>query len=405
MRRITDIQAKSIPDSRGRPTLSVTVASGEARGTCSVPSGASTGSHEARELRDADDGMNAAIQGLEREILPALIDADVSDQSALDARLIALDGTADKSRLGGNTLIGVSMAAAKAAATSRGMELFSYLRTLADIAPSRRIPLLYMNYINGGKHARSPLSFQEHLIVPDTESVAEALTIARHVETVLGRLIAEKYGPDSASAMGDEGGYVIPERNPVVPFELLARAIEGAGYAGRVHIATDVAASSFYKDGVYEVGGEKLATEELSALYRDLAKRLPLLSIEDPFAEESLGDFSRLQREVPLRIVGDDLTVTQAARITKAARVGAIRAVIIKPNQVGTLTETLSAMRAARENQIDCIVSHRSGETMDDSIADLAYAFGCFGLKAGASRKPERVVKYQRLQTIVGSSS
>ncbi len=402
MRRITDIQATSIPDSRGRPTLSVTVASGEARGTCSVPSGASTGSHEARELRDADGGMNTAIQGLEREILPALIGADVSDQSALDARLIALDGTADKSRLGGNTLIGVSMAAAKAAATSRGLELFSYLRTLADVASSRRVPLLYMNYINGGKHARSPLSFQEHLIVPDTESVAEALSIAHHVETILGQLIAEKYGTDSVGVMGDEGGYVIPERDSVVPFELLARAIEGAGHTGRVYIATDVAASSFYRDGVYEIGGEKRTVEEFLALYRDLAKRFPLLSIEDPFAEESLDDFARLQRKIPLRIVGDDLTVTQEKRITNAARAGAIRAVIIKPNQVGTLTETLAAMRAARENQIDCIVSHRSGETMDDSIADLAYAFGCFGLKAGVARKPERVVKYQRLQTIAG---
>ena len=400
MNTITDIRATTIPDSRGKPTLAVTVMAGNAQGTFSDPSGASTGSHEARELRDADGGEQIEIVHVEQDIRPALIGMDVADQSGIDAKMIALDGTPDKSRLGGNALIGVSIAAAKAAAAAKGVRTFEHLRTLADIAPSRRVPLLYMNYINGGKHAKSPLSFQEHLIVPDTESVAESLSMANDIGAQLEILISEKYGADVAGGMGDEGGYVIPEHDALVPFELLVSAIEQAGYAGRVHIATDVAASSFYADGAYDVGGKKYSPDELLALHKDIAARFPVISIEDPFEENSSANFARLQQSVPARIVGDDLTVTSAERIREAAKTGAIRAVIIKPNQVGTLTETLAAMRAARENNIDCIVSHRSGETMDDFVADLAYAFGCFGLKSGAPRKPERIVKYERLQAI-----
>ena len=361
MNTITDIRATTIPDSRGKPTLAVTVIAGNAQGTFSDPSGASTGSHEARELRDQDGGEQIEITHVEQDIKPALLGMDVADQSGIDAKMIELDGTPDKSRLGGNALIGVSVAAAKAAASARGMQTFEHLRTLADITPSRRVPLLYMNYINGGKHARSPLSFQEHLIVPDTESVTESLSMARDIGAQLEKLISEKYGADTLATMGDEGGYVIPENHPSTPFELLVNA----------------------------VGGEQCSAERLAELHEYLAAHFPLLSIEDPFEEGSLEDFARLQKKLPIRIVGDDLTVTSAARIREAARAGAIRAVIIKPNQVGTLTETLEAMRAARENNIDCIVSHRSGETMDDFVADLAYAFGCFGLKSGAPRKPE----------------
>ncbi|OGG53951.1 hypothetical protein A3C20_03610 [Candidatus Kaiserbacteria bacterium RIFCSPHIGHO2_02_FULL_55_25] len=400
MNTITDIRATTIPDSRGKPTLAVTVIAGNAQGTFSDPSGASTGSHEARELRDQDGGEQIEITHVEQDIKPALLGMDVADQSGIDAKMIELDGTPDKSRLGGNALIGVSVAAAKAAASARGMQTFEHLRTLADITPSRRVPLLYMNYINGGKHARSPLSFQEHLIVPDTESVTESLSMARDIGAQLEKLISEKYGADTLATMGDEGGYVIPENHPSTPFELLVNAVEKAGYAGRVNLATDVAASSFFENGTYAVGGEQCSAERLAELHEYLAAHFPLLSIEDPFEEGSLEDFARLQKKLPIRIVGDDLTVTSAARIREAARAGAIRAVIIKPNQVGTLTETLEAMRAARENNIDCIVSHRSGETMDDFVADLAYAFGCFGLKSGAPRKPERVVKYERLQAI-----
>ena len=378
----------------------MTVFAGDAQGSFSDPSGASTGSHEARELRDADGGEQIEIVHVERDIKPALLGMDVTDQSGIDAKMIELDGTPDKSRLGGNALIGVSIAAAKAAAAARGMQTFEHLRTLADISPSRRVPLLYMNYINGVMHAHSPPSFQEHLILPDTESVTESLSMSRYIGSQLDKLISEKYGPGTLATMGDEGGYVIPESHPSTPFELLMNAIEKAGYTGRVNLATDVAASSFYENGNYNVGGESCSAERLAELHEYLAQHFPLLSIEDPFEEGALEDFSKLQKKLPVRIVGDDLTVTSAARIREAAKAGAIRAVIVKPNQVGTLTETLAAMRAARENDIDCIVSHRSGEKMDDFVADLAYAFGCFGLTSGAPRKPERVVKYERLQAI-----
>ena len=398
--KITDIRAESIPDSRGNPTLSVTVVTGNTSGTFSVPSGASTGTKEACELRDKDCGMHTAIAGLETEIRAALIGMNVEDQSTLDAAMIALDGTEFKSRLGGNTLIGVSIAAAKAAAAAQEMEPFQYLRTLADIKPSRRTPLLYLNYINGGKHAHSPLSFQEHMMVPETDSVTESLAMAEKIGSVLEQSIADRYGTDASHALGDEGGYVIQEKNLEVPFELLEAAIAAAGFAGRAHIAADIAASSFYNEGVYEVGGDILSPDALSLAYRKLTERFPILSIEDPFFEESEVDFAKLQSQISARVVGDDLTVTSAPRIEAAARVGAIKAVIIKPNQVGTLTETLAAMRTARDNDIDCIVSHRSGETMDDFIADLAYAFGCFGLKSGALRKSERAVKYKRLEVI-----
>jgi enolase len=404
MHTITDIHATSIVDSRGKPTLAVTVVAGEAAGTFSVPSGASTGSNEAHELRDqglpGQGGMQTAIEGLLQEIRPALIGTDICDQKKIDATLITLDGTANKSRLGGNTLIGVSIAAAKAAAAARNMQLFEYLRSLADIKLSREVPYLYMNLINGGKHAQSPLSFQEHLIVPDTESVSESLSMAHDIIGTLEVLIAGKYGAEVTSVMGDEGGFVIPESHPAVPFELLVQAIEQAGYTGRVQLATDVAASSFYENGTYTVGGESCTPEKLSELYEYLAGTFPILSIEDPFEENATDEYSRLQKKLSLRIVGDDNTVSQAARIQAAAQEGAIRAVIIKPNQVGTLTETLDAMHTARDSGIDCIVSHRSGETDDDFIADLAFAFGAFGLKSGAPRKPERTVKYKRLEAI-----
>ncbi len=400
MQAITDITAEAIADSRGKPTLSITVAAGEARGTFSVPSGASTGSHEACELRDVDGGMNTAIAGLQNELRAVLLGKDVCNQKDIDQSMISLDGTENKSRLGGNTLIGISIAAAKAAAATQQVELFQYLRTLADVRPSRTVPYLYMNLINGGKHANSPLSFQEHMIVPDTESVSESLAIAHSITEKLSGLIGEKYGADVTSIIGDEGGFVIPESHPSVPFELLMNAIEQSGYTGRIQLATDVAASSFYADGTYTVGGESCTPARLAELHEYLAGAFPILSIEDPFEENAADDYSTLQKKLSLRIVGDDNTVTQTNRIEKAAQKGAIKAVIIKPNQVGTLTETLAAMKTARDNGIDCIVSHRSGETNDDFIADLAFAFGVFGLKSGAPRKPERVVKYKRLESI-----
>ena len=400
MQKITDITAQEISDSRGRPTISVTVTAGESAGTFDVPSGASTGSLEACELRDVDGHVSRAIDNVNSLIKSALVGMNVRHQSQIDAKIIALDGTVNKSKLGGNATIGVSIAVAKAAAKSQNMESFEYLRELAEIKPSRKVPYLYLNYINGGKHAESPIAFQEHMLVPDTLSVSEALEMAKTLEKKLYELMAGKYGTEVAAEVGDEGGYVLPSGTYETPFELSAQAIHDAGYDGKCFIAADIAASSFYEGGAYVMQGKSYSADELREIYISLTKKFPILSIEDPFFEESFDDFAKLQKETAVRIVGDDLTVTNKGLLTKAIGIGSIRAVIIKPNQIGTLSETLDTMHEARSRDVDCIVSHRSGETDDDFIADLAFAFGCFGLKTGSLRKPERVIKYKRLEKI-----
>ena len=400
MARITKIDAEEIKDSRGNPTLQVTVHAEAARGTFSVPSGASTGSHEAKELRDADGGVDTAIRGITDVIAPALLGLDVDDQRAVDAKLLLLDGTTQKTRFGGNALLGISAACARAAAASQGLELYEYLRTLADITRSQAVPYLYMNYINGGKHAQSGIAFQEHMIVPLTENISEALDMARTFENALGGILFSTYGKDVAESMGDEGGFVLDESEPEKPFVLMDEALREAQLTGKVAFAIDAAATSFYRNGTYDVGGNSLSSDELFSLYEELARKHALISIEDPFHEEDFDTFARLRGKHMTRIVGDDLTVTNMSRLDMAIERESIDAVIIKPNQVGTLTETLDTMKRAREKNIDCIVSHRSGETEDDFIADLAFAFGCFGLKAGSLRKPERVLKYRRLQAI-----
>jgi enolase len=400
MKKITDITAQETPDSRGRPTMSVSVLAGSAIGTFDVPSGASTGSLEACELRDANGHVSRAIDNVSSLIKPELVGMDVRDQSQIDAKIVSLDGTSNKSKLGGNATIGVSIAVAKAAAKTENMESYEYLRQLADIKPSRETPYLYLNYINGGKHAKSPIAFQEHMLVPETDSVSEALEMAKVLEKKLYEIVADNYGAEVAEEVGDEGGYVLPNGSYETPFELSSQAIHDVGYDGRCFIAADIAASSFYEKGMYVMQGKSYSADQLHEIYLSLTKKYPILSIEDPFFEESFSDFANLQKETDVRIVGDDLTVTNKTMLIRAIGLGSIRAIIIKPNQIGTLSETLDTMHEARSRDVDCIVSHRSGETNDDFIADLAFAFGCFGLKSGSLRKTERVVKYRRLEKI-----
>lgn len=405
MTTITAVHAEETLDSRGKPTVRAIVMCGEHAGSFAVPSGASTGSTEAVELRDADGHVSAAVCAVNEAIAPALLGQDAADQRAIDDALLALDGTEQKSKLGGNAMIGVSIAVAKAAAAAQGLETHAHLRALASsawhISASRPVPYLYMNYINGGKHASSPLSFQEHIIVPQAESIPEAMALAGAVDDALRMRIADTYCTEILDTMGDEGGYVIPETHYDTPFSLLADAIRESGNEGRVRIASDIAASSFLQDGAYAMADATRSAADMHLLYADLIARFDILSLEDPFEEHAGEEYARLQAAFPdTRIVGDDLTTTAATRIEGAAQAGAIRAVIVKPNQVGTLSETLDAMQAARTHGIDCIVSHRSGETMDDFIADLAFATGAFGLKAGSLRKRERVAKYERLAAI-----
>lgn len=402
--KITNIKAIEILDSRGNPTLEVSVYVGDICGYFQVPSGASTGKYEACELRDNNTGkggMNNAIEKIETIIKPGLVGLDIFNQKLIDQKMIELDGTPQKTNLGGNSMIGVSIACAKTAAIVRGIEVYEYLKTLEEIKPSRETPLLYFNLINGGKHAASSLAFQEYHIVPQVDSVLESVEMCRSVQEKLDEIILAKY--NILPKKGDEGGIALSVEDVIEPLALLTQAVESLGYSEKVKFALDVASSSFFDDksGVYKFGGRDWTKEELVELYNKITSSYPIISIEDPFDEEDYESFSKLQNTLSnIKLVGDDLTVTSIERLKKAIDEKSIKAIIIKPNQVGTLSETLATMKLARENDINCIVSHRSGETMDDFIADLAYAFGCFGIKAGALGPKERNIKYNRLVNI-----
>ena len=402
---ITKILAEEIKDSRGNPTIKVSVWVRDVSESFSVPSGASTGAHEAHELRDADNkGVRLAIDKVNNIIAPKLIGQDVFGQDKIDRIMIDLDGTYNKDNLGGNSMIGVSIACAKLAAKIKEVETFEYLRTLrlgkeqalVSIKPSRNVPYLFMNLLEGGKHAGNDLSFQEYHIVPQVEDIKEAIEIGVKVDNTLKEMI-ETLGPGDA-VYGDEGGFAPPTDKVRVPLQYLQEALKINNLEGKVRLALDVASSSFFKSGLYKVDGKNILKEELASVYDSLIKEFNLFSVEDPFDEEDFESFKFLKNNHHgLIVVGDDLTVSNQILLRKALENDSINAMIIKPNQIGTLTETLETMKLARENNIELIVSHRGRETDDDFIADLAFAFGCFGLKAGAPTKPERMVKYSRL--------
>ena len=398
MNKITKILAEEIKDSRGNPTIKVMVWVGEKSGSFSVPSGASTGAHEAHELRDQDGkGVKNAIEKVDNEIAPLLVGQDVLDQKEIDKIMLELDGTTNKNNLGGNAIVGVSIACAKVAAKVSSLETFEYLRTLAEIKPSRRAPYLFMNLLEGGKHTSNTLSFQEYHIVPDIENVSEAVEIGIKIQNSLKEIISKELGEESL-VLGDEGGFATKVSDIRKPLEFLAKAIKGNNLEQKVQLALDVAASSFFSGGKYKIDSKEISKEELLEIYNSLIEEFNLFSIEDPFEEEDFESFRKLkENQKDLMIVGDDLTVTNVLLLQKAIEKGSINAIIIKPNQIGTLTETLETMKLAREHEIELIISHRSGETDDDFIADLAYAFGCFGLKAGSPQKAERMIKYKRL--------
>ncbi len=410
--KITKIIAEEIKDSRGNPTIKVTVFArpSEVAGTedisasFSVPSGASAGVHEAHELRDRDGGVKNAIKKVNDVIAPALLGQDISNQKEIDGIMIGLDGTSGKDKLGGNSMIGVSIACVKTAAKVKNQEPYQYLQTLAEIAPSRKVPYLYMNLINGGKHAKNNLAFQEYHIVPDTENIEEAIGIGMRIQNSLKEIIIKDLGRESV-VLGDEGGFAPQTIDIRKPLFYLTEAIKQNDLQNKVRLALDVAASSFYKNDIYEIENKNVSKEELVEIYNSLIDEFDLLSIEDPFDEEDFESFARLcfsnsDGLTRILVVGDDLTVTNKVLLKKAIEKRSINAIIIKPNQIGTLTETLETMKLARENNMELIVSHRSGETDDDFIADLAYAFRCFGLKAGSPQKAERMLKYKRLMKI-----
>lgn len=408
MKKITDIKAEQILDSRKNPTLKVSVFTDDSIGVFEVPSGASTGKYEACELRDNDSGkgpVQDAIKQIEGIIKPALIGISVLEQNTIDKIMIDLDGTPQKTKLGGNSMIGVSIACAKAAAQEEKVEIYEYLKSITSIKPSREKPLLYFNLINGGKHAKSDLAFQEYHIVPQVESIEESVKICREIQTKLDELILEKFG--KILPKGDEGGVALPTEDIELPLSLLKEAVNNLNYNDKIMFALDVAASSFYDHdkGIYKFENREWATRDMIELYKKITAEYKMVSIEDPLDEEDFEGFALLQKTIPdIKIVGDDLTVTNKTRLKMAIDKKSIEAIIIKPNQIGTLSETIETIKMARDNNIDCIVSHRSGETMDTFISDLVYAFGCFGIKAGALGPKERDVKYERLISITTAS-
>lgn len=399
MNKIDNIKAEEIVDSRGNPTIMVTVSSGTVSGSFSVPSGASTGVHEACELRDSNGHVGSAVENVYTIIAPALMGMDITDQRTIDETMIELDGTPNKKNLGANAILGVSVAVAKTAALAIGIPLYAYLRKLSEMKDSRIVPYLFMNLINGGRHATNHLAFQEYHVVIDTDNAKEAVDLGEKIQSELISILQKKNG--IAPAIGDEGG-LAPEFSDIrEPLVCLREAVSNLGIKSRVKFALDVAASSFFKNNQYRINEKYYTPSELLSLYETLIKEFNIFSIEDPFQEEDFESFAKLRALFPdLYVVGDDLTVTNKSRLEIAIKNISINAMIVKPNQIGSLTETLDTMEYATSNNIKFIVSHRSGETTDDFIADLAYAFGVFGLKAGSPMAKERRIKYDRLVNI-----
>ncbi|MBU1202222.1 MAG: phosphopyruvate hydratase [Nanoarchaeota archaeon] len=402
MAKITKIIARQVLDSRGNPTVEAEVFTEKHSARAIVPSGASTGTHEALELRDGEKeyggkGVKKAIENIKR-IESFLKGKSVLNQREIDFLMIQLDGTDNKTELGANAILAVSMACARVAALENGQQLFEYLNNLAG---DRKmcLPTPFMNIINGGLHADNALDFQEYMIVPQGKTFAESLMIGSEVYHELKKVLKKK---GLSTCVGDEGGFAPNLEKYDEPIELILQAVKNLGYEKKVKIAMDVAASDFYKNKKYVVQGKELSSDELAELYKGLVKKYPIISIEDPFNEEDFEAFSKFTRDMheKINIVGDDLLVTNVDRIKKATSVSACNALLLKVNQIGTLTEALNAAKMAFRNNWGIMVSHRSGETEDSFIADLSVALGCGMIKSGAPCRGERTAKYNQLLRI-----
>lgn len=404
MSAIVDVKAREILDSRGNPTIEVDIAlESGAMGRAAVPSGASTGAHEAAELRDGDParylgkGVRKAVWNVMGEIAGKIRGMEAAEQSALDEALIELDGTPNKARLGANAILGVSLAAAKAAAQESGLPLYRYIGgTQATLLP---VPM--MNIINGGAHADNPIDIQEFMIIPTgAGNVADAIRVGAEIFHTLKKLLKEA---GHNTAVGDEGGFAPNLSSAVAALDFIVKAVEKAGYkAGHdVMLALDSAATEFYKNGQYQMTGEgkMLSAEQMTGYYQDLCARFPIVSIEDGMAEDDFAGWKMLTDAMggKVQLVGDDLFVTNPARLRDGIKQGLANAILIKVNQIGTLSETLEAVEAAHEAGYRAVMSHRSGETEDATIADLAVATGCGQIKTGSLSRSDRLAKYNQL--------
>ena len=402
---ITAVHARQILDSRGNPTVEVEVLLEDgAFARAAVPSGASTGEWEAVERRDGDKsvylgkGVLGAVKSVIEEIAEEVIGIEASDQRAVDAAMIALDGTNNKGKLGANAILGVSLAVAKAAAESADLALYKYLG-----GPNAHVlPVPMMNILNGGSHADSNVDIQEFMIAPiGFETYSEALRAGVEVYHSLKSVLHDR---GLATGLGDEGGFAPNLESNAAALDLIVEAIEKAGYkpGEQVALALDVASSEFYNDGAYDFEGQKKSAAEMSAYYADLVAKYPLVSIEDPLDENDWEGYKTLTEQIgdKVQIVGDDLFVTNPERLARGIKEGAANALLVKVNQIGSLTETLDAMELAQRHEYRCMVSHRSGETEDVTIADLAVATNAGQIKTGAPARSERVAKYNQLLRI-----
>lgn len=404
MSSIADVRAREILDSRGNPTVEVEVFLEDGTmGRAGVPSGASTGAFEAAELRDGGPrylgkGVTQAVRAVKTEIFPAIKGMEVSDQRLVDEAMIALDGTPNKSRLGANAILGVSMAVAKAAATSADLPLYRYLG-----GPEAKVlPVPMMNIINGGAHADSDVDFQEFMIAPiGADSFHNALRMGAEVYHCLKSVLKSN---GLSTGLGDEGGFAPNLPSNRAALELIAEAITKAGFklGTDVALAMDVAATEFYSDGKYTVEGKTRSTDQIIELYAQLAKDFPIVSIEDPLAEDDWDSWVNFTAEMgdAIQIVGDDHYVTNTQRISRGIELKSANALLVKLNQIGSLTETSQAVEMAHRAGFATMMSHRSGETEDTIIADLAVAFNCGQIKSGAPARSDRVAKYNQLLRI-----
>jgi len=412
---IKSLKARQIYDSRGNPTVEVDLYTEKGLFRAAVPSGASTGIYEALELRDGDKskymgkGVSKAVANVNNDIAPKVVGKNVVDQKAFDDFLLSLDGTDNKGKLGANAILGVSMAACKAAAAEKGVPLY---RHIADLAGNTNIllPVPAFNVINGGSHAGNKLAMQEFMLLPiGASSFTEAMRLGSEVYHHLKSIIVAKYGQDAAN-VGDEGGFAPNIQSNKEGLNLLVQAIAKAGYTDKVKIGMDVAASEFYKDGKYDLdfktenndGKEVRTGEQLAALYQEFVKEYPVISIEDPFDQDDWESYAKLTAALgkDTQIVGDDLLVTNPKRIATGIQKKACNALLLKVNQIGTVSESIQAFKDAKAAGWGTMVSHRSGETEDSFIADLVVGLGTGQIKTGAPCRSERLAKYNQLLRI-----
>jgi enolase len=402
MSRIAQVQARQILDSRGNPTVEVDVVlESGAVGRAGVPSGASTGVHEAVELRDGGDayggkGVTKAVANANGEIRDAVVGLDATEQEALDRALIDLDGTPNKGRLGANAILGVSLAAAKAAAADAQQPLYRYLG--GDDAVTLPVPM--MNVINGGAHAANSIDLQEFMVVPvGAETFADGLRIGTEVYHALKKVLGDR---GLATGVGDEGGFAPDLESSEAAIEAILEAAERAGHRDAIAIALDPATSEVYSGGTYSFEGRALSSAEMPAFWRGIVDAYPVVSIEDGCAEDDWEAWAALTRELGDRVqlVGDDLFVTNPVRLQQGIERGVGNSILVKVNQIGTLTETIEAVRLAQRSGYTAVMSHRSGETEDATIADLAVALGTGQIKTGAPARSDRVAKYNQLLRI-----